>query len=274
MPPREERPALSGGHAAAGRAAEPVHRKRGSPPHANNNLELRRPGRRRGTSSGGRISQARRAGSRGASPLPRPRQWARPPVSAWPLLPEPTLPTPGGGSTPEFRGWGVRQGGIRIPVIRLPPCASGTYFQKVAVYQVNSSIKTTHRSRSACVLWFLFPLLPGALLIGLFSCVLMCMCFSLMRNADSAGREIAGWEPIASADKAWSGASALASWGGRAVRLRDGDRSSHPGEPPLPILQPPWTRAGAGAGPGRRGPALSLQPAAPGAASPRQILAR
>lgn len=34
-----------------------------------------------------------------------------------------------------------------------------------------------------------------------------------MRNADSAGREIAGWEPIARADKAQSGASAQAQLG-------------------------------------------------------------
>lgn len=83
----------------------------------------------------------------------------------------------------------------------LPQCASGTCFPKVAFYQLNLSIKTTHRSRSALVLWFLFPLLPCAPLFGLFSCVRVCMCFSVMRNTDSAGREISGWEPINSSDK-------------------------------------------------------------------------
>ena len=51
----------------------------------------------------------------------------------------------------------------------LPQCARRTCFPKVAFYQVNLSIRTTHRSRSAPGLWFLFPLLPGAPLLGLFS---------------------------------------------------------------------------------------------------------
>lgn len=121
---------------------------------------------------------------------------------------DPMRSAPGGVSTPRSqRGGGRHQSGSRNPT---PRCASGTCFPKVAFYQVNSSIKTTHRSRSALVLWFLFPLLPCVRLLGLFSCVRVCMCFSVMRNADSAGREIAGWEPIASTDKAQSRASARA----------------------------------------------------------------
>lgn len=55
----------SPGYSAGGGATELAHRKRRSPPHANNNLVLRRPGPGRGTSSGGRSSLARWAGSQG-----------------------------------------------------------------------------------------------------------------------------------------------------------------------------------------------------------------
>lgn len=72
------------------------------------------------------------------------------------------------------RGKASMNPGSRNPT---PQCASGTCFPKVAFYQVNSSIKTTHRSRSALVLWFLFPLLPVRL-CSVCSRVCVCVCVS------------------------------------------------------------------------------------------------
>lgn len=144
----------------------------------------------------------------------------------------------------------------------LPQCASGTCFPKVSFYQVNLSIKTTHRSRSALILWFLFPLLPCAPLFGLFSCVRVCMCFSVMRNTDSAGREISGWEPINSADKASSRASPGPSRVGQAVRLGARNRIRHAEDPRCwPSARP---GSGQGWGRGRRHRVPSLRhPRAP-----------
>lgn len=78
------------------------------------------------------------------------------------------------------------------------------------------------------------------------------MCFRVMRNADSAGREIAGWEPIASADKASSGASAQAPLGRRSGALWGQDpQRAHKRAPAAhsPYAQDP----GRGRGPGLGG---------------------
>lgn len=99
----------------------------------------------------------------------------------------------------------------------------------------------------------------------------MCVCFGVMRNADSAGKEIAGWEPIASADKASSGASARAQLGRRSYALwGQGPQRAH--ERAFASHPPRALDLGRGgdrvweAGPG-------TLPAARGTSSPPQIFA-
>ena len=86
------------------------------------------------------------------------------------------------------------------------------------VFRKSPSIKSTQVLKPPTgpdLRWFsgfFFPSSPVRL-CSVCSRVCVCMCFIVMRNADSAGREIAGWKPIARADKAQSGVSARAQLG-------------------------------------------------------------
>lgn len=184
---------------------------------------------------------------------------------------------PGEVSTPQVleRGHASINLGSRNP---LPQCASGTCFLKVAFYQVNLSIKTTHGPRSALILWFLFPLLPCAPLLGLFSCVRVCMCFSVMRNTDSAGRRSQAGNRSTAPIRPRAGRAPGPSWVGQGCALGTGTASGAQASPPLPVRCSPSARPGSGQewGRSRRAGHPPCRPPAaptPGASSLWQILA-